>query len=66
MTIEVSAREICAADKIAVVTQLGESFVGSTLVAMITSLPELVTSIAALSIGAPEMAMGNLFGSNMF
>lgn len=62
----VSPLMVNAADKIAVVTQLGESFVGSTLVAMITSLPELVTSIAALSIGAPEMAMGNLFGSNMF
>lgn len=62
----VSPLMVNAAEKIAVVTRLGESFVGSTLVAFVTSLPELVTSIAALSIGAPEMAMGNLFGSNMF
>lgn len=62
----VSPLMVNAADKIAVVTNLGETFVGSTLVAFVTSLPELVTSIAALSIGAPEMAMGNLFGSNMF
>ncbi|GAP41050.1 sodium:calcium antiporter [Flexilinea flocculi] len=48
------------------ITGLGTSFIGSTLVAIITSLPELVTSIAALKISAPEMAMGNLFGSNMF
>ncbi len=51
---------------IADITGLGTSFIGSTLVAIITSLPELVTSIAALKISAPEMAMGNLFGSNMF
>lgn len=62
----VSPLMVNAADKIAAVTRLGETFVGSTLVAVVTSLPELVTSIAALSIGAPEMAMGNLFGSNMF
>lgn len=64
--VAVSPLMVAAADKIAVITNLGASFVGSTLVAFVTSLPELVTSIAALSIGAPEMAMGNLFGSNMF
>ncbi|MHC1771246.1 MAG: sodium:calcium antiporter [Flexilinea sp.] len=51
---------------IADITGLGTSFIGTTLVALITSLPELVTSIAALRINAPEMAIGNLFGSNMF
>lgn len=55
----------CSAE-IAEVTGLGTSFVGATFVALITSLPELVTSIAALKINAPEMAIGNLFGSNMF
>ncbi len=52
--------------RIAEITGLGTSFIGSTLVAFITSLPELVTTISALKIGAPEMAMGNLFGSNLF
>ena len=33
---------------------------------MMTSLPELVVSIAALRIGAADMAIANLFGSNMF
>jgi len=51
---------------IAEVTGLGTSFVGTTLVAVVTSLPELVTTLAALKIGADDMAIGNLFGSNMF
>ncbi len=55
-----------AADTISEVTGLGASFVGSSLVALVTSLPEMVTSISAISIGAADMALGNLFGSNMF
>jgi len=51
---------------IAEVTGLGTTFVGTTLVALVTSLPELVTTISALRIGASDMAIGNLFGSNMF
>lgn len=54
------------ADIIAAQTGLGESFIGITLVALVTSLPELVTTIAAIKIGAVDMAIGNLFGSNMF
>ncbi len=41
-------------------------FVGAALVAVVTSLPEVVTTIAAVRIGAYDMAVGNLFGSNMF
>lgn len=55
-----------AAEQISEVTGLGTSFVGSSLVALVTSLPEMVTSISAISIGAADMALGNLFGSNMF
>ena len=55
-----------AAETISEVTGLGTSFVGSSLVALITSLPEMVTSISAIKIGAADMALGNLFGSNMF
>jgi cation:H+ antiporter len=43
-----------------------ESFVGTQFLAISTSLPELATSIAALRLGAPEMAVGNLLGSNLF
>ena len=47
-------------------TGLGGSFMGTVLVAMTTSLPELVVSVSALRIGATDMAIANLFGSNMF
>ncbi len=54
------------ANLIAESTGLGTTFIGTTLVALVTSLPELVTTIAAIRIGAADMAIGNLFGSNMF
>ncbi len=55
-----------AADQIATTSGLGHTFIGTTLVALITSLPELVTTIAAFRMGAPELALGNIFGSNTF
>lgn len=55
-----------ASAQIAEITGLGTSFVGTTLVAVVTSLPELIICIAAIQIGAHDMAIGNLFGSNMF
>ncbi len=51
---------------IAAITGLGTTFIGTTLVALVTSLPELVTTITAIRLGAADMAVGNLFGSNMF
>ncbi len=47
-------------------TGLGQTFVGSIFIAIVTSLPEVVVSIAAVRIGAIDLAMGNLFGSNIF
>lgn len=55
-----------SSNEIAEVTGLGTTFVGTTLVALVTSLPELVTTLAALSLGSDDMAIGNLFGSNLF
>jgi len=55
-----------AAESIAVQTGLGTTFVGAWLVGLATSLPELVASVAAVRIGAFDMAVGNLFGSNGF
>jgi len=52
--------------EIAEITGLGTTFVGTTLVAVVTSLPELVTTMAAVKLGADDMAIGNLFGSNLF
>lgn len=54
------------AEGIAETTGLGETFVGNIFVAISTSLPELTVSIAALGIGAVDMAVGNIFGSNIF
>jgi len=42
------------------------SFMGTLFVAAVTSLPELVVTIAALRIGALDMAIANLLGSNLF
>lgn len=51
---------------LALATGLGDSFVGTALVAMTTSLPEVVVSIAAVRMGAQDMAIANMLGSNMF
>jgi cation:H+ antiporter len=45
---------------------LGQSFIGNIVIAASTSLPEIVVSLAALKMGAVDMAFGNLFGSNLF
>ncbi len=44
----------------------GRSFVGTILVAAATSMPELVVTITAVRMGALDMAIGGLLGSNMF
>jgi cation:H+ antiporter len=44
----------------------GDSFTGTLFTALSTSLPELVVTLSALRIGAIDMAVGNIFGSNMF
>lgn len=51
-----------------IATQMGwtQSFVGTLFAALATSLPELVVTIAAVRIGAVDMAIGDLLGSNMF
>ena len=45
---------------------LEASFVGTLFLAFSTSLPELATSFAAVRLGAPELAITNLLGSNLF
>ena len=42
------------------------SFVGTVFVAVVTTLPEMAVTIAALRIGAVDLAVGNLLGSNLF
>jgi cation:H+ antiporter len=53
-------------ETIADLTGWGSSFVGTFFVAMSTSLPELATCFAALKIGAKDLAIGNVIGSNLF
>jgi cation:H+ antiporter len=47
-------------------TGLGEAFVGSLFIALTTSLPEVVVSLAAVRLGAVDMGIGNVLGSNLF
>lgn len=42
------------------------SFVGTILISAVTTLPELVVTISALRLGAVDLAIGNLLGSNLF
>jgi cation:H+ antiporter len=52
--------------QIAQETGWGTTFVGNLLIAASTSLPEIVTSFTALRLAAPDLAIANLFGSNLF
>ena len=56
---------VTSAERIAEQTGLGASFVGVTLLAAATSLPELTTSITAVRMGAYTLAISNIFGSNL-
>ena len=51
-----------------IATQMGwsDAFVGVIFLSLITSFPELIVSIGAAKIGATDMILGNIAGSNMF
>ena len=51
---------------IAEATGLGQTFVGNIFIAVSTSLPEVVVSFSAVKMDAVDLAIGNLFGSNIF
>jgi cation:H+ antiporter len=54
-------------DRISENTSISSGFIGFFLLALATSLPELTTSLSATLIEkSPEMALGNIFGSNLF
>ncbi len=53
-------------EDLALVMGWNQSFTGTLFTALSTSLPELVVTLAALRIGAVDMAAGNVLGSNMF
>ena len=51
---------------IASLLNVSESLIGLTVVAIGTSLPELITSIVAARKGSADLAIGNVIGSNIF
>jgi len=53
-------------DEISAITGLGESFIGSLFLGLATTLPEITVSYSALRLGAVDMAISNMIGSNMF
>jgi len=57
---------VYGAKEIALAAGMSETLVGLTIVALGTSLPELVTSIVAAHKGQVDMAVGNCIGSNIF
>jgi len=54
------------ADALATASGLSSSFVGTVMVAGVTTLPEMAVTLAALRLRALDMAIGNLLGSNLF
>jgi cation:H+ antiporter len=54
------------AEAIVAQTNISEGFVGALILAVTTSLPELVTSIAAVKRGALTLAVGGVLGGNAF
>lgn len=54
------------ADTIGEKTSLGGMVVGTIFLAGATSLPEVTTSVSAIVLDSPDIAVGNVFGSNMF
>ena len=55
-----------SASDIAIAFGMSETLVGLTIVAIGTSLPELVTSLTALKKGENQLVIGNVIGSNIF
>ena len=54
------------ADGLAQALDLSRSFVGTVFMALVTTLPEMAVTLGALRLGALDMALGNLLGSNLF
>lgn len=55
-----------AATKIAQYFKMSDQLIGLTIVALGTSLPELITSVTAAKKGNADIAIGNIVGSNIF
>ena len=57
---------VFSAKKIAEILVIPEAFIGLTIIALGTSLPEVAASIVAVKRGHSDIALGNVIGSNIF
>jgi cation:H+ antiporter len=57
---------VISAEAVSVESGLSQTFVGTLLVGFTTSFPEIAASVAAVRMGAVDLAVGNIFGSNAF
>jgi cation:H+ antiporter len=57
---------VLAAEAISIESGLSETFIGTLLVGTTTSFPEMAATVAAVRLGAIDLAVGNIFGSNAF
>ncbi|MCZ6481141.1 MAG: hypothetical protein O6929_12160 [candidate division NC10 bacterium] len=57
---------VLSAEAVSLETGISATFVGTLLVGLATTLPELGTTFSAIRLGAFDLAVGNLFGSVMF
>ena len=55
-----------SAQRIAEITGVAESFMGVLAVAFVTTLPELTAAVAAIRIGAADLAVAEIYGTNTF
>ena len=53
-------------EELAQLLSLGQNFIGNLFLGFVTTLPEITVSVAALRIGAKELAVANMLGSNLF
>jgi cation:H+ antiporter len=57
---------VLSADAVSREARLGPAFVGTLLVGLTTSFPEMAATVSAVRMGALDLAVGNIFGSNAF
>lgn len=57
---------VVSAEAVSAETGLSQTFIGTLLVGFTTSFPEIAATVAAVRMGALDLAVGNIFGSNAF
>ena len=57
---------VLSAEALSLESGLSHAFVGTLLVGVTTSFPEMAATVSAVRLGALDLAVGNIFGSNAF